>query len=545
MHKRKQRPAMVHPLIARMVDPAVKLKQAFDLHNQGKLQEASDIYRDVIKQDSKNFSALLYLGSAEADLRNWQNAYECLSKALDVQPDEPNALNMRANVLRDCGKYDLALADATRAVNKAPESFDVNVNLSAIYFCMNDFESSLTYAQKATEIKPDNPDGFLNWGNCLKESGNTEGALEKFRHCVELKPNHHGAWSNIATCYKDLYQLDLAIEHYTTAITHAPTDAQLYYNRALVRIMHGDYENGWRDHEFRWRYKGFNTPVLGDVINSWKGDMDPTGKTIMVWYEQGLGDTIQFCRYAKMLKDRGAEKIYLWVQEPLKDLLKCLPFVDEVITEQGDLTWDLTISLMALPFEMGTTVDTIPNFGAYITANKDKSAAWAERLGEKTKPRVGLVWSGGLRLDQPNLWTTNQRRNTKLHLFQKFKDLDVELYSLQKGNPGEGELKLFEKADWDGPKIINYVDELRTFEDTAALIDNLDLVISVDTSTAHLAAAMGKTTWIINRWDTCWRWFLHREDSPWYNTVRLFRQPKPGDWESVLDNVYIELAKFK
>jgi Tfp pilus assembly protein PilF len=540
----KPKPTGVHPLIANMVDIPTKLKRAFDFHNKGNLLEASNIYKDVLKQDPKNFSAWLYLGSAEADLQHWQSAYECLSKALEVQPEEPNALNMRANVLRDCGKYDLALIDATKAVNKAPDSFDVNVNLSAIHFCLNDFDTSLTFAKKGAELKPENPDGFLNWGNSLKEMGDVEGALEKFKHCVELKPTHHGAWSNIATCYKDMYELDLSIENYTTAIGYAPADAQLYYNRALVKLMNGDYEGGWRDHEFRWSYKGFNTLRLGDVVNSWKGDMDLTGKEIMVWYEQGLGDTIQFSRYCKLLKDRGA-KVKLWVQKPLESVMKTLPFVDNVITEQGEKTWDYTISLMALPFELGTTVDTIPNFGPYIIADAEKSAAWAERLGEKTKPRVGIVWSGGLRIDQPNLWTTNQRRNTKLHLFQKFKDLDVEFYSLQKGNPGEQELKLFEKTDWGGPKIHNYVDELHDFSDTAALIDNLDLVISVDTSTAHLAAAMGKPVWIMNRWDTCWRWFLNREDSPWYDSVRLFRQPAPGDWESVIDQVYTELSKFK
>lgn len=532
-------------MLKNLVDIPTKINKAFELHNSGQLQQAKDVYLDILKQDPKNFSALLYLGSAEADLQNWQSAYESLSHALLVKPDDPVALNLRANVLRDCGKYELALVDATKAFYEAPNSIEVATNLSAIHFCLNDFDTALTYAKKAVEIDPKDVNGYLNWGNALKELGDTHGALDKFKKCTELRETAHAAWCNIGTCYKDLYELESSIDSYTTAIKHAPSEGMLYYNRALVRLLHGDYENGWRDHEFRWVYKGFGGQALGDVVHSWKGDMNLVGRSIMVWYEQGLGDTIQFARYCKLLKDRGAEKIYFWVQAPIKEIMQTLPFVDEVITEQGDVKTDYTISLMALPFELGTTMDTIPNFGNYITANSMKSAAWAERLGPRTRLRVGLVWSGGLRLDQPNVWTTNQRRNTKLHLFKKFNNLNVEFYSLQKGNPGEQELKLFEQANWGGPKIHNFVDELHTFEDTAALIDNLDLVISVDTSTAHLAAAMGKPTWILNRWDTCWRWFLHREDSPWYDTVRLFRQPEANDWESVLHNVYTELANLQ
>jgi hypothetical protein len=174
----------------------------------------------------------------------------------------------------------------------------------------------------------------------------------------------------------------------------------------------------------------------------------------------------------------------------------------------------------------------------------DKVAFWSERLGEKKRPRVGLVWSGGFRPDRPDLWTVNQRRNIALAKLAALKNLPVEFYSLQKGQPAESDLGRLVAQGWDGPPIIDYTDQLHDFTDTAALIENLDLVITVDTSTAHLAGALGKPVWILNRFDTCWRWLTHRTNSPWYPSLRLYRQPTTGDWDTVVDMVRKDLASL-
>ena len=196
---------------------------------------------------------------------------------------------------------------------------------------------------------------------------------------------------------------------------------------------------------------------------------------------------------------------------------------------------------MSLPLAFKTSLSTIPADIPYLKSSVEKSLFWKEKLGEKTKPRVGLVWSGGFRRNQPELWAINSRRNIPLGKLVALKHPDIEFYSLQKGQPAESELAELTRNNWDGPDIIDFTGLLNDFSDTAALVENLDLVISVDTSTAHLAGAMGKRAWILNRFDTDWRWLLDREDSPWYPSVRLFRQQQIGNWEGVIDRVKNEL----
>ena len=196
---------------------------------------------------------------------------------------------------------------------------------------------------------------------------------------------------------------------------------------------------------------------------------------------------------------------------------------------------------MSLPLAFGTTLETIPANIPYLRANVEKSLSWKEKFGEKSKPRIGLVWSGGFRPNQPELWAVNNRRNIPLAKLAALKNPELDFYSLQKGQSPEAELAELKRSNWDGPNIIDFTGLLNDFSDTAALIENLDLVISVDTSTAHLAGAMGKPVWILNRFDADWRWLLDREDSPWYPSARLFRQQQIGNWEGVIDQVTNEL----
>jgi hypothetical protein len=206
--------------------------------------------------------------------------------------------------------------------------------------------------------------------------------------------------------------------------------------------------------------------------------------------------------------------------------------------------FDYYCNLMSLPLLLKTTVETIPNEIPYLKADPDKVKAWADRLGPKVSKRVGLVWSGGFRPDRPDLWLLNRRRNIELIQLIGLKTEGIEFHSLQKGELPEAELVVQHLQNWDGPKIINHADLLTDFTETAALIENLDLLISVDTSTPHLAGALGKPVWLMNRFDTCWRWFLHRSDSPWYPTFRIFRQKSYDDWTPVVKEVKVALDEF-
>jgi hypothetical protein len=235
------------------------------------------------------------------------------------------------------------------------------------------------------------------------------------------------------------------------------------------------------------------------------------------------------------------------VPEPLVRLMSCQPWVSEAV-KLGDAVpaYDVHCPMMSLPLAFGTTLETIP-FGreAYLRALPEEVERWRERLGVRSRPRVGLVWNGGFRADQPELWAVNERRNVPLELFAQALDIEgIDFVSLQKGDPAESEIRGREGEYWKRGRLYNYTSELSDFADTAGLIANLDLVISVDTSTAHLSAAMGKPTWILNRYDTCWRWLLDREDSPWYGSVKLYRQGADRDWRPVLQRVSADLRQF-
>jgi hypothetical protein len=199
---------------------------------------------------------------------------------------------------------------------------------------------------------------------------------------------------------------------------------------------------------------------------------------------------------------------------------------------------------MSLPLAMKTTLSTIPATVPYLAASPDKISVWRDRLGPKRSTRIGLVWSGGFRPQRPELWEVNARRNVPLAKLAALKHPDIEFHSLQKGQPAESELAEALRSNWLGPSILNFTDQLESFADTAALIENLDLIIAVDTATAHLAGALGKPVWLLNRYDTCWRWLLERCDSPWYPTARLYRQAHPGDWDGVLERVRADLFEL-
>ena len=208
-------------------------------------------------------------------------------------------------------------------------------------------------------------------------------------------------------------------------------------------------------------------------------------------------------------------------------------------------TFDYHCPLLSLPFAFKTELDTIPCSSPYLRAEASKLQYWQERLSNIRGFRVGVVWSGGFRPDQPELWDLNERRNIPLQIFSEgLQGLNVNFFSLQKGEPSESEIHSRALKYWPQGNFFNFADELKDFSDTAALISNLDLVISVDTSTAHLSAALGKPTWILNRFDTCWRWLLDRNDSPWYDSVRLYRQGPDCQWSPVLQQVYVELSKI-
>jgi hypothetical protein len=268
----------------------------------------------------------------------------------------------------------------------------------------------------------------------------------------------------------------------------------------------------------------------------WDGTQPINNKTIYVYAEQGLGDTIQFCRYIQLLAKQGA-KVLFEPQMELYDLLLDLDGVEELI-KHGQPTpyYDFYCPLMSLPLAFKTNKNSIPNTTPYLRSQKNKDEYWSIKLSSVKRPKVGLVWNGGFRPNNPELWEVNNRRNIPFELMSKLNLHGLDFYSLQKGEGAKGEIKSHIKQLWKTNNFHDYTEELKDFSDTAALISQLDLVISVDTSTAHLAGALGKPVWILNRYDNCWRWLSEVETSDWYPSARLFRQKVAGEWGDVIHN---------
>ncbi len=483
-------------------------------------------------------------GIALRDLKRPGDALTSYDTAIALKSDDAEAHYNRGNALRDLNRPEDALASYDRAIALRPDHADAFNNRGAALLDLKRPEEALASCDKAIGLKPDHAGAHNNRGNALRELQRPEAALASHDKAIALKPDFAQAHYNRGIALMALRRPDEALASYDNAIALKPDYAEAHWNQALGFLLVGRFEPGWRQFEWRKRLKA----PLGLRCYAqppWLGVEDIAGKTLFIYWEQGLGDTIQFCRYAKIAAARGA-KVVLSVQQSLIELLEQIgPAIRIVGPDAVPPDFDYHCPLLSLPLALGTTLSNIPATIPYLKSNVEKSLSWKEQLGEKNKPRVGLVWSGGFRPGQTEAWNFNSRRDIPLAKLAVLKDPNIDFYSLQKGEPAELELAALIRDHWDGPHIIDFTSRLRDFSDTAALVDNLDLVVSVDTSTAHLAGALGKPVWLLNRFDTCWRWLLQRADSPWYPTVKLYRQEKAGHWDDVVEQIKMDLTRFR
>jgi hypothetical protein len=366
--------------------------------------------------------------------------------------------------------------------------------------------------------------------------------LPCFDRALELQPDYADAYFNRGNLYAAMLDIPNACANYDRALVLNPDDVDVKFSKGNALLLAGEYITGWHLYDLGCMklllnaYKDFS-----ELFES--GDNPLTGLTFLLQSDQGLGDALQFIRYAPVVHAMGA-RVIAEVQAPLLPLLRNMPGVD-VWIQKGD-AWpphDHRCQLMSLPHFLKTTLDNIPPCPV-LRVNENKQRYWADKLGNASKLKVGLVWNGGPKSRSLNILEMNERRNLPLQQLKALAGTDVEFISLQKGEPAESEFKQAVAAGWDGPVIQDYVDQLQDFSDTAALVMNLDLVIAVDTSTAHLAASLGKPVWLLNRYDTCWRWLLERDDSPWYPSIKIYRQTSSGDWDGVMQKVRADLLLF-
>lgn len=473
----------------------------------------------------------------------WQAALASYDRAIALSSGFVDAYCNRGITLAELGQVDAALASYARALALNPGHVPANYNRGNLLCALRRWDEAVASYDAALRCAPDHASAHANRAFALVELDRIEDALASCDRALEADPSCLEAHGNRAGALLLLDRFDEAIASYDRAIALRPDLASAYVNRGLVRLRVGQFESGWADYEWRWRdpqgwvikeRRAFTQP-------QWRGERPLNGRSILLHSEQGYGDTLQFCRYAEPLAELGA-RVILEVPRALTPLLETLRGAARVITHGEPLPpFDVFCPLLSLPLAFRTTVSSIPARIPYLAVSEERARHWRARLGERRRFRVGLVWAGGFRANLPELMSANRRRNVPLATLARIAHPDVELISLQKDPDAAAQIA--QLACDGGPEIKDVSAGIEDFADTAALIGELDLLISVDTAAAHLAGALGKPVWILHRFGGCWRWMVDREDSPWYPTARLYRQQRPWDWDEVIVRVRRDLLR--
>jgi len=513
-------------------NPVSTLNVAFRYHRRGRLDDAEYLYRQVLSENAEEPSALYGLALIASGKGDTQAALEHLDGAILAAPRVARLHNTRGLILDEARRSDEAIASYRRAICIDPQFSDAYVNLAVALMGHGTFDQAAEYARRAISMNPRDALARNTLGYALQTLGCLDEAAEAYRHAVLIDPCYAEAYNHLGVTLNALRRYDEALECYDRAIELDNDYAEARWNRSLVLLLTGRYQEGWADYNYR-RHKDIGLVLCGREYpgRCWRGE-PLGGKTLMVHYEQGLGDSIQFVRYVPMLQGAGAA-VLLEVQESLVGLLRHLPVGSVIGSDCKSLCRnDLHVSLLDLPGLFGTTADNIPATVPYIHADPVKVAYWRNRLlGPRLK--VGIVWSGDVR------YARNSVRSCRLtDLACLCRIPNVALYSLQKGPSADD---LAQQCGSTG--VVDLGGELRDLSDTAAVIANLDLLISVDTCVLHLAGAMARPAWGLLCAEPAWQWMLDRPDSPWYPTVRLFRQKQPHDWSDVLEQVRGALAE--
>jgi tetratricopeptide (TPR) repeat protein len=463
-------------------------------------------------------------GLALHRLSRMDEAVASFDQAIRLQPSQPGAYVNAANALGDAGRADEALGRLDAALKLRPDLVEALTSRAIVLRQLGRPKQALDDLALVARLRPDIAAARYNLGAQLKDLRRLDEALVELDAAIALQPQHLGALYSRGVALAELRRSAEAVAAFSQAIALKPDYAEAIYARALSRLQLGDFDEGLRDYEQRKAL----SPPLGRrpyAEPEWLGEQDMKGKTLLLHHEQGFGDTLLFSRYAKLAEARGAE-VVLSVQAPLTRLMQTLGPTIRVIGEgERPDRFDLHAPLMSLPLAFGTRLNAIPAEPRYLASDDALRARWAQRLPATKRRRIGLVWAS----NRENLQLT--QRSLGLEAMRPLLEADADWISLQK-DPAPGEAEAFEALGG-----LHLGDDLQDFADTAALIDLMDLVITVDTGVAHLAGALGRPVCILLAFNPDWRWLFDRSDSPWYPNARLFRQPAPGDWTSVISDV--------
>ena len=501
------------------------------LYARGQPAEAEANCREALRLRPDYPEAQTNLGNALLALGRPVEAEASHREALRLRPEYPEAYYNLGITLHALGRPAEAEVSYREALRLRPEYPEAHVNLGNALHALGRPAEAEASCREALRLRPDTPEAHNSLGYALHALGQTSEAEACYRGALQFLPEYPEAHNNLGTVLNALGRPVEAEASCREALRLRPDVPEAHFTLAYALLLDGRLEAGWKEYEWRWQTTQLLERARNFLAPLWDGEAIGD-RTILLHAEQGFGDTLQFCRYVPLIA-RGA-RIILEVQAPLVRLLSRLPGNIEIVAHGDRLPpFDLHCPLLSLPRAFGTTLDTIPAATPYLAADPALAANWHQRLSGLGGLRVGLVWAGSRRLNRPEEAAFDRRRSVALDAMGPLGEVSgVSLVSLQKD-----QLVAEPAHPPHGITLHDFTADLDDFADTAALIVNLDLVISVDTSVAHLAGALGKPVWLLNRFDTCWRWLLDRDDSPWYPTLRQFRQPAPGDWNSVICGV--------
>jgi tetratricopeptide (TPR) repeat protein len=475
-------------------------------------------------------------------LKRFDEAMASHDRALALRPDLAEAHTNRGSTLHELKWFDEALASHDRALALRPDYTEAHYNRGNALHKLKRFAEALASYERALALRPDCVEALANRGVALHGLNRFKEALASYDRALAVRPDYAQAFLDQGDTLCELKRFEEALASYDRALAVRPDYVDAHCHEGMCRMLIGDFERGWPKLELGWvavrqraATRNFSQPLL-------HGSNELKGKTVLLHAEQGFGDMIQFCRYVPLVAERGARVIFE-IYEPLRELMDTLPGVAQFVTTatlpgvaQTVTTgeplpdFDLHCPLLSLPLALGAGSATIVSQTPYLRPSPQAVMDWNERLGPRHRPRIGLAWSG--RPSHDNDHNRSMRLSSFLPLLAGFDATYVSLLQ----DVREDDTPVLQRSD-----ILHFGEELKTYADTAALIANLDLVISVDTSVAHLTGALAKPLWLLLPFTPDWRWLLDRDDSPWYPTARLFRQDETRGWDSVMARVHAAL----
>jgi tetratricopeptide (TPR) repeat protein len=525
---------LMHALLGFPAHPEIYHWLGTLLYERKQLDAADSAFRHALAIAPDLSDTLINLGRLHKDRERLEDAATCYRKMLIWQPQSDIGHFNLGVILEDLNRFPEAEKSLRRALAVHPDMLEAHLNLGNRLRDANRTKDAIVHYRRVLELDPASPDGHNNVGIALMEFYQVEPAMASFQRAVDLRPDHVSAHLNINLILRDTGKLEESKAYCQRTLAMFPDNPFPHLSHAYALLQTGDLRRGWQEFEYRWKVPN-DEPEFTFTQPIWRGKEDLRGKAILIYSEQGLGDTLQFVRYTALLAERGVT-VYLLVPRLLRSLVASCPGVSGVYVIGDALPpFDYRCPMMSVPLACDTQMDSIPANIPYLTPPREKVAYWRERLGPKTKTRVGITWAGDPRKHLPAAHAIDRQRSMRFEQMRPILDVeDIEFYCLQFGGDAHTQMQ-------GHPKLIDYTREIDDFQSSAAFIENLDLVITVDTSVCHLVGAIGKPVWMLNRFNTCWRWLMDREDSPWYPTMRIFRQPALGDWASVVERVKLEL----